>query len=96
MMVLLEMSVECVAKIAMTALRSASGAMGLLRKITFRRGAFFLQLALHNSLIEKQAEELDPHPLANYRVINRSNRGRMRMIKPWSALATEYSSPKPA
>jgi hypothetical protein len=69
MMVLLERSVECAAKIAMTALRSASGAMGLLRKITFRRGAFFPKLALHNSLIEKQAEELDPHPLANYRAI---------------------------
>jgi hypothetical protein len=32
MMVSLEMSVECVAKIAMTALRSASEAIGLLQK----------------------------------------------------------------
>ena len=95
-MVLLEMSVECIAKIAMTALRSASGAMGLLRKITFRRDAFFLKLALDKSLIEKQAEELDPHPLANYRALNRGSRGRMRIIKPRSALATKYSSPKPA
>jgi hypothetical protein len=65
-------------------------------KIMFRRGAFFLKLALHHWLIEKQAEELDPHPLANYRAINRSRHGRMQMIKPRSALATEYFSPKRA
>jgi hypothetical protein len=58
---------------------------GFIAKMMFRRGAFFLQLALHNSLIKKQAEELDPHPLASYRAINRSRRGRLQMIEPPTA-----------
>jgi hypothetical protein len=46
---------------------------GFIAKITFRRDAFFLEPALHNSLIEKQAEAFDLRPLANYRAINRSS-----------------------
>jgi hypothetical protein len=40
MMVLLEISVECFAKIAMTALRSGSAAVGLLRNHVLRRRIF--------------------------------------------------------
>jgi hypothetical protein len=69
---------------------------GFIAKIMFRRVAFFLKHAFDKSLIEKQAEAFDQHPLANYRAINRSSLGRMRMIKPRSAPATEYFSPKRA
>jgi hypothetical protein len=69
---------------------------GFIAKIRFRRDAFSLPLALDESLIEKQAEEFDPHPLANYCATDRSSYGRMRMIKPRSALATEYFSSKRA
>jgi len=47
-MVLREMTVECSAKIAMIALRSASGAMRLLQEIVFRRGAFSRSLHAMN------------------------------------------------
>jgi hypothetical protein len=95
-MVLREMTVECSAKIAMIALRCASAAMRLLLEIVFRRGAFFLMLARDESLIEKQAEAFGPHPLANYRAIDRSSHGRMQMIKPLTERMTKYFSPKRA
>jgi hypothetical protein len=69
---------------------------GFIAKIMFRCDAFFLALGLDESLIEKQAEEFDPHPLANYCATDRSSHGRMRMIEPRSALATEYFSSKRA